>query len=228
MFKEVRKLRISQTTDIIFIGLFTLNCDIKFRQNVRINLGKNSWPKEMYPLSRRLVPTVSLSLSFIVSMSSNVHYSGSTLYDNERLGASLAESLCVNMSIKAQLISQTMTMFRCTLASLLDSIVRGFCVYNIVLFCTHSQLHMVYITTTATIGGHATFGKPKRFRQTQSFLLLSVEISEAQQTVLRSCWSVRMTLVITCKCVTFQSLSDDGRTNGWRTDGRMNGGRTDG
>jgi hypothetical protein len=50
-----------------------------------------------------------------------------------------------------------MTMFRCTLASLLDSIVRGFCVYNIVLFCTHSQLHMVYITTTATIGGHATF-----------------------------------------------------------------------
>ena len=57
-------------------------------------------------------------------------------------------------------------MFRCTLASLLDSIVRGFCVYNIVLFCTHSQLHMVYITTTATIGGHATFGKPKRFRQT--------------------------------------------------------------
>jgi hypothetical protein len=31
MFKEVRKLRISHTADRIFIGLFTLNCYIKFR-----------------------------------------------------------------------------------------------------------------------------------------------------------------------------------------------------
>ena len=29
--KEIRKFRISHTTGIIFIGLFTLNCYIKFR-----------------------------------------------------------------------------------------------------------------------------------------------------------------------------------------------------
>jgi hypothetical protein len=56
---------------------------------------------------------------------------------------------------------------------------------------------MVFTTTTAAICGHATLGKPKRFRQTVdfmltdendgkllcrnvSFLLLSVENSETQ------------------------------------------------
>ena len=54
----------------------------------------------------------------------------------------------------------------------LDSISRGFCVYNIVLFCTNSRLHMVFTTTTAAICGHATLGKPKRSRQTVDFMLI--------------------------------------------------------
>jgi hypothetical protein len=51
--KEIRKFRISHTTDIIFIGLFTLNYFIKFRflELYEYNLGENSWPKEMYSLS---------------------------------------------------------------------------------------------------------------------------------------------------------------------------------
>ena len=73
-------------------------------------------------------------------------------------------------------------MFRCSLISLslycikssltvLDSIARGFCVYNIVLFCTNSHYIWCSLLLYSRICGHATLGKPKRSRQTVDFML---------------------------------------------------------